>query len=116
MVGTNGYAYDQEVGFNYDGASPYAESGPVQIGNGDNIMYVNELIPDEGNQGEVTATFTTRYYPNGSETSYGPYSLTNPTPVRFNGRQIKMRVTTSATPSDWRVGIQRLNAVPGGRR
>lgn len=116
MVGANGYIYDHETGLNYDNLSPYAESGPVQIGNGDNVMYVNELIPDEGNQGSVVATFKTRYYPNSAETSYGPYSLTNPTSVRFNGRQVKMRVTTSSAPTSWRVGTQRLNAVAGGRR
>ena len=116
MIGTDGLIYDHEVGVNYSGALPYAESGPVQIGNGDNIMYVNELIPDERNQGGVTATFKTRYYPNDDETSYGPYSLTNPTSVRFNGRQVKMRVTTTSPPTDWRVGTQRLNAIAGGRR
>lgn len=116
MVGTDGLIYDHEVGVNYSGALPYAESGPVQIGNGDNIMYINELIPDERNQGGVEATFKTRYYPNDTETTYGPYSLTNPTSVRFNGRQVKMRVTTTNPPTDWRVGTQRLNAVAGGRR
>jgi len=116
MVGVDGFTYDHETGLNYDGALPYVESGPVQIGNGDQIMYVNELIPDERNQGSVVATFKTKYYPNGSETSYGPYDLTNPTSVRFNGRQVKMRVTTDATPSAWRVGTQRLNVVAGGRR
>jgi hypothetical protein len=116
MIGANGYIYDHEVGLNYDSGTPYAESGPVQIGNGDNIMYVNEMIPDERNQGGVTATFKTRYYPNGSEESYGPYSLTNPTSVRFNGRQVKMRVTTTTPATSWRVGTQRLNAVAGGRR
>ena len=116
MVGTNGYIYDHEVGLNYDSSLPYAESGPVQIGNGDNIMYVNELIPDERNQGGVVATFKTRYYPNAEETSYGPYTLANPTSVRFNGRQVKMRVTTTSPPTDWRVGTQRLNAIAGGRR
>ena len=116
MVGTDGLIYDHETGLNYGGALPYAETGPVQIGNGDNIMYINELIPDERNQGGVSATFKTRYYPNASETSYGPYSLTAPTSVRFNGRQVKMRVTTTSPPTDWRVGVQRLNAVAGGRR
>ena len=115
MIGTDGYIYDHEVGLNYSGALPYAETGPFQIGNGDQILYINEMIPDERNQGSVSATFTTRYYPTSEETTYGPYSLTQPTSVRFNGRQIKMRVTTT-TPSDWRVGIQRLNAIPGGRR
>lgn len=115
MIGTDGYIYDHEIGLNYSGALPYAETGPFQIGNGDQILYINEMIPDERNQGSVSATFTTRYYPTSEETTYGPYSLTQPTSVRFNGRQIKMRVTTT-TPSDWRVGVQRLNAIPGGRR
>jgi hypothetical protein len=115
MVGTDGFIYDHEVGLNYSDALPYAESGPFQIGNGDQILYINEMIPDERNQGSVSATFKTRYYPTSEETTYGPYSLTQPTSVRFNGRQIKMRVTTT-TPSDWRVGVQRLNAIPGGRR
>lgn len=115
MIGADNFIYDHEVGLNYSGALPYAETGPFQIGNGDQILYINEMIPDERNQGSVSATFTTRYYPTSEETTYGPYSLTQPTSVRFNGRQIKMRVTTT-TPSDWRVGIQRLNAIPGGRR
>jgi hypothetical protein len=115
MIGTDGFIYDHEVGLNYSDALPYAESGPFQIGNGDQILYVNEMIPDERNQGSVSATFKTRYYPTSEESTYGPYSLTQPTSVRFNGRQIKMRVTTT-TPSDWRVGVQRLNAIPGGRR
>ena len=115
MIGTDNYIYDHEVGLNYSGALPYAESGPFQIGQGDQVLYINEMIPDERNQGSVSATFKTRYYPTSEETTYGPYSLTQPTSVRFNGRQIKMRVTTT-TPSDWRVGTQRLNAIPGGRR
>ena len=115
MIGADGFIYDHEVGLNYSGALPYAETGPFQIGNGDQILYVNEMIPDERNQGSVSATFKTRYYPTSEESTYGPYSLTQPTSVRFNGRQIKMRVTTT-TPSDWRVGAMRLNAIPGGRR
>ena len=114
MISADGKVYDHEIGFNYEGASVFAESGPVQIGEGDQIMYVNELIPDERNQGEVTLSFKTRYYPNDAERTHGPYSLTNPTSVRFNGRQVKMRI--NATPSDWRVGFQRLNVIPGGRR
>jgi len=115
MIGTDGFTYDHEVGLNYSGALPYAETGPFQIGNGDQILYINEIIPDERNLGSVSATFTTRYYPTSTESTYGPYSLTQPTSVRFNGRQMKMRVTTT-TPSDWRVGAMRLNAIPGGRR
>lgn len=111
-----GEVYDHEFAFvRPGGGDVYAETGPFQIGQGDQILYVNELIPDERTQGDVTATFFKRYYPNGEETSYGPYSLENPTSVRFNGRQINMRIN-GARNVDWRVGIMRLNAIPGGRR
>lgn len=115
MVSPDGYIYDHEVGVNHGGAQVFLESGPVQIGNGDRIFYVNELIPDERNQGQVTVSFSSKYYPNAAVWSYGPYSMTNPTSVRFNGRQIKMKIT--AVPNtDWRVGTMRLEAIGGGRR
>jgi hypothetical protein len=115
MIDASGNLYDHEVGTNRDGASVYVESGPVQLGDGDRVVYANELIPDELNQGDVTLSFYTRYYPNDEEKVHGPYSLTNPTSVRFNGRQVKMRITEN-TPTQWRVGSQRVNVVPGGRR
>lgn len=115
MADTSGDLYEHEVGVNYDGASVFAETGPISIGTGDRIMHVNELVPDEKTQGDITATFKTRYYPNGDETSFGPYSMANPVSVRFNGRQIRMRVSGNAA-SDWRVGVMRLDARAGGRR
>ena len=78
-------------------------------------MNVVELIPDEKTQGDVTATFKTRFYPNGSESQYGPFNMSNPTSVRFQGRQVRMRVEGSVA-TDWRVGIMRLDARQGGRR
>lgn len=111
-----GDVYDHEFSFvRPGGGDVYAETGPFQIGQGDQILHVNQLIPDEKTQGDVTATFLKRYYPNGTETSYGPYSLKNPTSVRFNGRQVSMKIN-GARDVDWRVGIMRLNGMPGGRR
>jgi hypothetical protein len=111
-----GYVYDHEVAFvRPGGGAVYAETGPVQIGEGDRILHINELIPDERTQGDVTATFFKKYYPNGVESTYGPYTLNNPTSVRFNGRQISMRID-GARNVDWRVGIMRLNGISGGRR
>ena len=115
MVGTDGYVYEHEVGYAYDGASPFVQSGPVELGNGDNLMVARQLIPDEKNQGDVTATFKTRFYPNGAETSHGPFTMTNPTSVRFQGRQVSMRID-AAQNSDWRVGTMRIDAVAGGKR
>lgn len=107
--------YDHEVGFDYSGDTPYAETGAIQIGNGDNIMHVKEVIPDEKNLGDVSVTFKTRPYPTATETSHGAYSTANPTSVRFNGREVRMKVT-AVEPSSWRVGIMRIDAVRGGRR
>jgi hypothetical protein len=76
---------------------------------------VTKLIPDELTQGDVTATFKTRLYPNGSETSHGPFDMANPTSVRFSGRQARMRVE-GARLADWRVGVMRVEAVTGGKR
>lgn len=109
------HIYEHEVGFDYGSLTPFAETGPFRIGSGDSVVSVVELIPDEKNQGDVNATFKTRFYPNGTERSYGPYTLTNPTSVRFTGRQVRMRVEGQQL-SDWRVGINRVDAIPGGRR
>jgi hypothetical protein len=73
------------------------------------------LIPDEKTQGDVTATFKTRFHPNDTQRTYGPYSMANPTSLRFTGRQVNVRVD-GARLADWRVGIMRLDAKPGGLR
>ncbi len=113
-AGADGVAYNHETGNGYGGASIFAESGAIQIGAGDNVANALMLIPDEGTQGEVTATFKTRFHPNDTERSYGPYSMRNPTNVRFTGRQVAMRV--NGTENDWRWGIPRLEVKAGGLR
>jgi hypothetical protein len=114
MMDAGNELYEHEVGINYSGGSIYAETGPISLGNGDQVMNVTHLIPDEVTQGQVTATFKTRFYPNDTERSYGPYTMDNPTSVRFTGRQIRMRI--NGTASDWRVGIMRIDAKARGLR
>jgi hypothetical protein len=112
---TAGVAYDHESGFSHNGSVAFAESGPIGLGAGDNVLSATKLIPDEQTQGEVTAVFKTRFHPNDTLRSYGPYSMANPTSVRFTGRQVQMRV--EGQPGlDWRVGVMRLDAVAGGLR
>jgi hypothetical protein len=94
----------------------FAESGPISIGNGDNIMQVTDLIPDEKTQGDVDVTFKSRYYPNDTEYTHGPYTPSSPTAVRFSGRQIRMRVEGDTPYAAWRVGTMRVDAKAGGRR
>ena len=115
MVSTDGFVYEHEVGFAYDSASLYAESGPVQLGNGDNIMSVRQVIPDEQTLGEAVVSFKTRNYPTGTQSTFGPYTAANPTSVRFSGRQVNVKVTGN-TLADWRIGVMRLEAIPAGKR
>ena len=111
----SGNLYNQETGYTHGSTKPYAESGSISLGNGDSIMKVTQLIPDEKTQGQVEVTFKTRFYPNDSETSHGAFTLGNPTDVRFQGRQ--MRIKVQGTGNDnWRSGIMRIEANPGGRR
>jgi hypothetical protein len=112
----SGYFYDHEVGYNYDGATLYAEAGPIELGNGDQIMVAKQVVPDERSQGSVSVEFKTRFAPEGVETTYGPYTISSQyTDVRFSARQVSFRVE-AVELGDWRVGNFRLNAQPGSRR
>jgi len=115
MIDEAGNLLDHETGRNYSGQDVYAESGPISIGTGEQIMSVRQLIPDEKTQGDVTATFKTRFYPNDVERSYGPFDMSNPTSVRFAGRQVRMRIEGNRLTA-WRAGTMRLDAVARGRR
>jgi hypothetical protein len=115
LVSSDGYIYEHEVGFAYDSASIYAESGPVQLGNGDNLMSVRQVVPDEQTLGEAVVSFKTRNYPTGTQSTFGPYTAANPTDVRFVARQVNVKVT-GAVLADWRIGVMRLDAVASGKR
>ena len=115
MVSSDGYIYEHEVGYAYDSGVLFAESGPLEIGQGDNIMSVRQVIPDEQTLGEVVVSFKTRNYPTSTESTYGPYSAAQPTDVRFSGRLVKVRYTGNVL-DDWRVGVSKLDAVAMGKR
>ena len=87
----------------------------MEIGSGEQVMSVRQLIPDEQTLGEVVVSFKTRMYPTSTETTYGTYTASQPTDVRFTGRQVKVRYT-GAVLEDWRVGLNRLDVLPAGKR
>ena len=113
MFGADGKIYDHEIGFSHDGMAPHAESGPIVFGS--SVVKINEIIPDEKTQGEATLTFKSRFYPNGTESTHGPFTMSNPVSARFSGRQLRMRVNGTEF-NNWRFGVPRLNVVPGGNR
>jgi len=116
----DGVIYEHELhGLAHGDSTPYAETSAISLGNGDQIMKVNQLIGDEVTSGEVEVIFKSRFHPNDTERTYpssGGYDLTTmPTSVRFTGRQIRMRVQGVGN-EDFKVGTMRINAESGGRR
>ena len=107
--------YNHEQGLNYDNGSVFCETGPISLRNGDQVVRVTDVITDEKTQGDVDLKFKTRFYPNDTETTHGPYNPSNPTSLRFTGRQLRMRVEGDQA-TNWRVGTMRLETKAGGRR
>lgn len=104
--GATSHAHDVADG-SRDGETVFAETGPI-FTDGESNFSITKLIPDEKTQGQVQITFKTRHFPNGTEYTHGPYDPSNPTSVRFTGRQMRMRVTENVADADWRIGPQRL--------
>tara|TARA_R110002020_G_scaffold258135_1_gene471848 strand:+ start:154 stop:1668 length:1515 start_codon:yes stop_codon:yes gene_type:complete len=99
---------------------PFCESGPIEIGNGDNYMQCNQIIPDsEANSlPGVTLSFKGRFTPLGPETDFGSFSFDSSdgyTDARFSARQVQMKVTGD-TNQNFKVGKIRLDLKKRGRR
>lgn len=114
-IDESGYIYRHETGYYHGGSAPYVESGPINIADGDNVMRVTEMLPEESTQGQMEVLFKTRFYPNDTEYTYGPFNPSNPTSVRFTGRQVRMKVTGD-DGVNWRFGDIRLRVSNGGQR
>jgi hypothetical protein len=115
MIDSSGNVYDHETGSTRTGQTVYLESGPMEIGEGDQVMRVQRIVPDDRTAGDVSASLYTSLHPNDSETLNGPYTLASPTSVRLTARQVRLRIT-EVVATTWRVGMIRLGAIASGRR
>lgn len=95
----------------------YLESGPLELMPGERMVWLNQVIHDESEQTDaLELTIKTRFTPEGTETTHGPYSMTSDyTDVRAQGRHYKLRVSASGQ-SDWRLGTFRVDAQAAGKR
>ncbi len=96
-------------------SNAFAETGPLELGEGDQLMRVQHIIPDEKTQGDVTMTLFGSLYPNAVEQVNGPFTAANPTATRITARQVRLRVD-EVTKTNWRVGVPRLGVLPAGGR
>lgn len=116
--------FNQEDGVNANGEAiaSYVKSGYFDIGDGDNMLYMRRFIPDFKNQvGNLVVHLLLRAYPQAtaSPSSLDPYVITPTTEkvdTRARGRQISLRIESSAVDDNWRFGTMRVDIQPDGLR
>ena len=116
MCNASASVFDHESGSarNSEG-TPSLESGPLELGEGDALMSLQKVIPDDKTVGDVNLTIFTAPNPDTAETSNGPYTLTAHRTIRLKARQIRVKLT-EAVATAWRVGVIRLGVAMSGRR
>jgi hypothetical protein len=115
LLDETGEVWEHENGTTRSAAGTiYAKSGPLEIGNGENIFLGRWVYPDEGTAGNVSTYFHTRFMPNQTETTHGPYTSANPIPVRFAGRQVS--IEHRLVSGEGKVGTFRVEGTAGGKR
>jgi len=121
LADSSGYVFTHETGWDHtieqDSSlnQPYIESGPVEIGDGDQTMHIVQVIPDEATQGDVLASLYVSFYPEDTETEVGPFTVGDKQDARAHGRWARLYLQENVA-DDWRVGVFRIDVRPGGRR
>ena len=98
----------------------FVESGDFDIEDGNAIMFMNRIIPDyDLSGGKIKMKFTTKQYPESTETITKEFDITNTTEkvnFRSRGRQAKVRVSCDSNNASWRWGSLRLGIQGDGGR
>jgi hypothetical protein len=125
------YLYYQELGFDDGSTNPasaitaYIDSSPIDIGDGQQFMFISRLLPDlsflNSTSASPTATFTTavRNYLQGGTTASTVSTFTPSTEqffLRLRGRQMTLKVESTGAGMTWRLGSPRYDIRPDGRR
>ena len=121
---TNGAStvYLHETGNDADGQAmtAYVKSGSVEIGEGNDILFVQKLIPDIQNQsGVLNMDLEFKYYPNNTTSVIKTATFTDTTEfvsLRGRGREFTVNVVSNTAGTAWRLGTQRFDVQPDGRR
>ena len=118
---SDGYLYQHEVGTDDDGSAmtSYVQSADIDLGDGEQIMFIDRMIPDATITGTLNSYIKTRKHPADSYTSKGAFAITSSTKrvnPRARGRQVAVRFESSLTGDNWRLGATRLDMNPDGER
>ena len=111
-----------ETGNDADGTAitAFVKSGAVEIGEGNDFSFVSKLIPDVQNQaGTLNAKLEFKNYPNNSTSVTKTATFTDATEfvsLRGRGREFTVNVVSNTSGTAWRLGTQRFDIQPDGRR
>ena len=120
----NNYIYNHEDGYDADGSAmtAYIESGDLEIGDGNNFMMIDRVLPDfsfSGSSPEVTMTIKGSDFPLESPSSLATATITDSTKqanVRARARHTVLRLESSNAGYGWRLGGFRFGMRQDGRR
>ena len=120
------YLYNHENGYDDDGGAmnAYIESGGIEMGDGEEFMFVNRMIPDfhfRGATGSaaMTVTLKGKDFPLNSSTTLATSTVTNTTNqsfIRARTRESIIRFASTGTGYGWTLGQMRFDVKPDGRR
>lgn len=122
-VDGTGLVQQHEIGYTDNGTpmtNVYAESGYADLTDGQEMAFVDQLIPDAktyDSDARWTMTVYSTSYPGTSPVAHGPYNVTPTTKfitMRARARQIAIRVDFDGE-SFVRVGANRYRIAPAGR-
>jgi hypothetical protein len=136
---TDGYLYFHENGLDDGSTNPpsaiksYIESSAIDIGDGDQFVFLSRLLPDltfrNSTAASPLATFTVsaRDFPGDSfgQTNSGGAVRSATAPVeqfteqlffRLRGRSMSLKIESDNVGTQWRLGTPRADIRPDGRR
>jgi hypothetical protein len=138
-AGRDGYLYLQEFGNDDGSANPptainsYIESSQIDIGDGENFVFMRRLIPDVTFIGSASPTpvvdfiLEARNFPGANylQTTTNNVARTATVPIeqfteqvnlRLRGRSFALKIQSTDTGVNWRLGAPRVDIRPDGRR
>lgn len=121
----NNYIYNHEVGHNDDGAPmvAYIESGDLEIGDGQNFMMIDRVIPDFSFSGagdpSLDMTIKGSNYPLETASTLAEVTITEATQqsnIRVRSRHAVLRLESAGMGYGWRLGGLRFGMRQDGMR
>jgi len=136
---SDGFVYEHEIGFDDGTTDPvsaipaYIQSSPIDIGDGEQFMFIRRMIPDvdfknsTANLPETNITIDVKNAPDGtySSSQTDVFVKTQAASVndrteqlyfRLRGRQMRFKIASDELGVDWRLGSPRIDIRSDGRR